>query len=219
LRAPKRHVPEFEKSDSYLDLGEFRYILWINHAFQKIREVPGHIVEVGVARGRNAILFGNLLKLYSEDDVRNYFGFDTFSGYSEADYERDPHLPRGAWTDLSFGFVSRRLVSAKVDHCCFLYEGDVRETAPRFLNETTHKRFTPGNFRCALLYIDCNAHAPALAAMRLFRPFMAPGGIVCIDEKRQGGETRALIEFCREAGLSVIRDAVPVSAPAYAVIA
>lgn len=213
-----RPASVFAKDDSYLDFAEFRYMLWINHAFQKIRTVPGHIVEVGVARGRNAVLFGNLLKLYGEDDVRNYFGFDTFQGYAPGDLEHDPHLPKEAWKDLSIEFVNRRLAGAKVDNCCHLFQGDVRQTGLTFLKETTHKRFTPGNFRCALLYIDCNAYDPAIAAMRMFRPHMSPGGVICIDEKRQGGETRALIEFCREAGLNVVRDSVPVSAPAYAVV-
>ena len=182
----KRGNPVFTKSDSYLDFPEFRYILWINHAFQKIRTVPGHIVEIGVARGRNAVLFGNLLKLYQEDDVRNYFGFDTFQGYASQDLAHDPHLPKEAWKDLSVDFVNSRLAAAKVDHCCQLYKGDIRKTGSEFLERTTHKRFTPGNFKCALLYIDCNAYDPALAAMKMFRPYMSPGGIVCIDEKRQG---------------------------------
>jgi len=44
---------------------------------------------------------------------------------------------------------------------------------------------------------------------------MAPGGVICKDEKMQGGETKALTEFCRKYGLEYRKDAGPFSIPAY----
>ena len=83
------------------------------------------------------------------------------------------------------------------------------------MHNTTTDRFQKGNFQAAMLYIDCNAYEPALHAMELFKPFMAPGGLICIDEKMQGGETKALTEFCRKYKLEYRKDDTPFSIPAY----
>ena len=41
------------------------------------------------------------------------------------------------------------------------------------------------------------------------------GAIICIDEKRDGGETRAILEFSQKYNLQVVKDADPFSLPAY----
>ena len=83
--------------DRYLDQAEFRYILWLERTYRLIENVPGHIVEVGVARGRNAVIFGHLIRLTGDDQVRNYYGFDTFEGYTGDDLRRSPHLSAAEW--------------------------------------------------------------------------------------------------------------------------
>jgi hypothetical protein len=51
--------------------------------------------------------------------------------------------------------------------------------------------------------------------MELLKPFMSPGGIICIDEKMQSGETKAFIKFCRKYNLKYREDDSPFSIPAY----
>ncbi len=208
-----KQIYQLPNSDGYLDRREFLYIMAIDRIFQKISKTPGHIVEVGVARGRNAILFGHLVSLSNPDASRHYYGFDTFDGFVEEDLKQNKHLDENRWK-ISREFVEERIRALKLDKVCHLFDGDIRETGPKFLDSGISGH-TPGNFRCALLYIDCNAYGAAKEAMRIFRPHMTPGGIVCIDEKTQGGETEALVEFCREEGLSIKRDSDPFSIPAY----
>ena len=62
---------------------EYLYLLWIVNIFYKSIKVPGHILEIGVAKGRNSILFGKLLELSAEKWTRKYYGFDTFKGYPD----------------------------------------------------------------------------------------------------------------------------------------
>ena len=38
----------------------------------------------------------------------------------------------------------------------------------------------------SLLYIDCNGYLPAISSIEKVYPYIAPGGIICIDEKIQG---------------------------------
>ena len=205
------NVTDLRFDDRYLDKREFRYILWINDVYQKIREVPGHIVELGVARGRNSILFANLIEMHGEAHLRHYYGFDTFSGYTDADLQRDTHLPKDHWTDLSADWVRERVRRAGYAKTCNFIEGDLMETLPAFLKQNP-------KFRAALVYVDCNAYRPSLFAMQTLRDHVAPGGIICIDELRQGGETEALIAFCRETGLEYRKDPGPATVPAYTVI-
>lgn len=205
------HQSDLIHDDRYLDKREFRYILWINEVYRKIQNVPGHVVELGVARGRNSILFANLMEIYGESHLRKYYGFDTFSGYTQEDLNRDTHLPTTAWTSLSAEWVNLRLQRAGYEGNCTLIEGDLVETLPKFLKEMP-------NFRAALVYIDCNAYRPSLFAMETLKKFMAPGGIICIDELRQGGETKALIEFCENNNLQYVKDSSPLTVPAYTMI-
>ena len=212
------YYTDLRKEDQYLDRSEFRYILWLDRIYQKISTVPGHIVEIGVARGRNSIIFGNLIMLNGDDEVRRYYGFDTFEGYREQDLESSRHLSRDAWKYTTAKFVRKRLQSASLSRICSIIQGDVKETAPVFLNQGSSDRHQPGHLRVALLYVDCNAYLPSLTAMEDFKDYMSPGGVICIDEKMQGGETRALIDFCKRHNLEFVKDPSPFSVPAYTVI-
>jgi hypothetical protein len=204
------------KDDSYLDESEFTYLFWLYEAFRKIRNVPGHIVEVGVARGRNSIVFGNLIKLRGEGSTRRYFGFDTFSGYTEEDIRSSPHLSGDHWKDNSKAFVDDRLKRQGLEKICTIIEGDVKETGPEFIAKKGNM-FQANSIAISMLYIDCNAYLPAITSLNLFGEHMSPGGIICIDEKMQGGETKALAEYCRAKQLPFLRDEGPFSMPAYTV--
>ena len=205
----------FKCSDAYLDKEEFKYILWLDRVYSLIKEIPGHIVEIGVARGRNSVIFGHLIKMNGESSTRRYYGFDTFSGYTEDDLKSNKHLSKGSFTNTSLEFVSERLQKTNLSSLCSIIKGDIRDTLPTFLNNTTTERFQKGNIQVAMLYIDCNAYEPALHAMELLKPFMAPRGVICIDEKMQGGETKALTEFCRKYNFKYRKDDSPFSIPAY----
>lgn len=200
--------------DAYLDGEEFKYILWLDRIYQKIQELPGHIVEVGVARGRNAILFGQLIKMNGEDSVRNYYGFDTFDGYVSEDLQSNPHLSAKAWKGISKDYVEGRLKALGLNSVSHLIQGDIKETASRFMQEGA-RRFSSNHMKVALLYIDCNAKEPAQFAMEFFYPHMVNGGIICIDEKRQGGELAALSEFAEKHSLKLQRDAGVFGLPAF----
>lgn len=200
--------------DKYLDQNEFKYILWLDRVFQKIQNVPGHIVEVGVARGRNAVLFGHFIKMHNEQSTRHYYGFDTFDGYTESDMRRSPHLSSDSWKETTLEFVQERVASQGLADVCHVFKGDIKAVANEFV-ATGQLLFNPNKLRIALLYIDCNAYLPAKYSMDFFRPYMMEDGIVCIDEKLQGGETEALVEFCDEHGFTVRKDSGPFAIPAY----
>jgi hypothetical protein len=204
-------VAGYWDDQKYLEKTEFKYVLWLYEVYKKIHRVPGHVVELGVAYGRNAIIFSHLIHMHNEQDIRQYIGFDTFDGYTDDTLMTDKHLSATAWKNISIEKVKERIRKAGDFRNCTLIKGDLTVTLTEYLK--AHP-----DFRAALLYVDCNAYSPALKGMRLLKEFMSPGGVICIDEKRQGGETRALIEFCKENNLKFVKDISPFSIPAYTVI-
>jgi len=194
--------PAKEIKDSDLE-----YLLWICSIYVKLNSIPGHIAEVGVASGRNAVLFGRLIKIFGDTSTRQYIGFDTFDGYTQNDLSRDAHLARGheRWKAFSKNEVLKRCSINGVEDLVELFEGDASIEVPRILKEHKGKKFQPNKARFALIYIDCNAYSPAINSLRAFLPYLMPRAYIVIDEKLQGGETEALIDFAKESHLSIVK--------------
>ena len=72
------------------------------------------------------------------------------------------------------------------------------------------KKFQKNKAKFALLYIDCNAYLPAVASMQNFLPYMTPGAYIVIDEKIQGSETEAILNFAKKNDLTVERESINV---------
>ncbi len=176
---------------------ELEYLLWITNIYLKIKNIPGHIAEIGVADGRNAVLFGRLIKMHNDQSVRQYIGFDTFSGFTSNDLERDNHLDKNRWKNNSKKKVLERCERNNVSELIEIFEGDAIDTVPKILKNHKGKKFQSGKAVFALLYIDCNAYLPAIKSMENFLPFMAPGGFIVVDEKLQGSETEAILNFAK----------------------
>jgi len=178
---------------------DLEYILWISNLYLQVINTPGHIAEVGVANGRNTILFSRLIQMHGDSSIRQYLGFDTFDGFTNDDLERDEHLAQtnNRWKAFSKKGVLERCVTNGVENEVEIFEGDATSMIIKVLSSHNGKKFQPGKARFALVYIDCNAYRPALKSMEAFLPHMSPGSIFAIDEKLQGGETEAMLEFAK----------------------
>lgn len=208
ITTKKATTQSYWDDQKYLEKSEFKYVLWLYEIYKRIHEVPGHIVELGVAYGRNTIIFSHLMQMHNEQDIRKYIGFDTFDGYTDQTLATDKQLSSAAWKNISIEKIRQRISVAGDFKNYEFIKGDLNETLAEYLKQHP-------DFRAALLYVDCNAYQPALNGMNLMKEFMSPGGIICIDEKRQGGETKALIQFCKENNLRFMKDPSPFSIPAY----
>ena len=184
---------------------EYLYMTWISLVFTKAIKVPGHIVEIGVASGRNSIIFGKFLDITSEKFVRKYYGFDTFDGYSKDTFSNNPWLKKDSWKGDIFTkrHVENRVKENGFNNICSFIQGDCRESIPDFLNNYEDNMINKNEIKIALLYIDCNAYEPALYCLNTLYPYITPGGIIAIDETIQGGETKALIEFAKKQNLKL----------------
>jgi len=186
-----------------IDDFELEYLLWISNIYLRIKNIPGHIAEIGVADGRNAILFGRIIKMHNDQFIRQYIGFDTFEGFIDRDLTRDNHLDKISWKNNSRKRVLERCYDNNVGHLVEIFEGDASKIVPNILKNHRGYKFQKGKAKFALLYIDCNAYIPALDSMEHFLPYMVPGGFIVIDEKTQGGETEAILEFAKKNSLKL----------------
>ena len=184
---------------------DLEYLLWISNLYLKIKYVPGHIAEIGVADGKNTVLFGRLIKIHNDQSVRQYIGFDTFDGFTNEDLARDKHLDKARWKDNSRNSVLKRCQDNDVEELVEIFEGDALNLVPNVLKDHKGKKFQKGKAKFALLYCDCNAYIPAIKSMENFLPHMVPGGFIVIDEKLQGSETEAILDFAKKQNLKVQR--------------
>ena len=183
--------------------------------YKKILPVPGHIVEVGVYRGRTTILFAYLIELFGEvSRDRNIYGFDTFQGHPHEQVVEEGNESVAKFENTSLDFVREVMRRANATEYVHFIEGDVVHTLPIFL--ANHP-----DFKVALLYNDCNLYTPTKAVLENLLPRMQPGGIIYLDSYNnpsQHGETRAADEVLSRYGLVLQKDLPPLSQPAYCVI-
>ena len=201
-----RYIAKNQPSQIISDM-DLEYLLWISNIYLRIKNIPGHIAEVGVYDGRNSVLFGKLIKLYNEQSVRQYIGFDTFEGFTERDLGRDGLLKvhKNKFKDCSLEGVKKRCFDNNVEDIVEFFKGDCVNSVPEILKNHKGKKFQKGHGKFALLYIDCNAFFPAIESMQNFFPYMVPGGYIVIDEKKQWGETSAIINFAKKHSLKIER--------------
>lgn len=183
---------------------EIRYLMMMVRLYHEIRDVPGHIVEVGVADGRNAVIFGRLIKLSGDRGVRQYLGFDTFNGYLDRDLARNFSLNSSSFRGISIDSVKDRCNRSDLHGVVEFVQGDAKLSVEKKMREGGI-RFRPGKAVIAMVYVDCNTYIPAKAALEACFPHMVPGSLIVVDEKIQGDETQALVDFCSENQLRVKR--------------
>ena len=202
------NVNEVENNQTYLHEEEFTYILHLYELYKMTKNTPGHIVEIGVANGRNSIIFGQLINKFGDNSTKKYHGIDTFDGYVEKDLEKQKYLDKNAWKDIDFNSVNKRLESLGLGNICQLYKLDAYEIKEKFINQGGFQ-FQPDSLLVSLLYIDCNSYGAAKHSIDSLMPYMSKGSVIAIDEKRLGGETKALKEIANDYDLTLEKNLFP----------
>ena len=121
---------------------------------------------------------------------------------------------RERWSNNSKNFVDERIKKFNLQDTCFTVEGDIVESLPEFL-KSPNSRFSSTSFYCRLIYVDTSAYDPAKLSIEVLFEYLVPGGILAIDQKKQGGEWKAIVEFATENNLELITASKYNSTPAY----
>jgi hypothetical protein len=166
-----------------------RYVRYFCHLLYLVREVPGAIVECGVASGNSLAILAALNR--SEPYPRRIYGYDSWRGLPEpAEHElrgqnREPHAGQFA-SDMSM--VYARLAQWRLGPgAVSLIPGRLEHTLPAC-----------DVGQIALLHVDVDLYASYLVVLENLWDRVQPGGVVAYDEYRDPpypGATRAIDEF------------------------
>ena len=184
--ATRQHITRFVETLRYWEL---------------ICDVPGNILECGVAGGNFLFAMAHFSSIYEPHHyTRKIVGFDTFEGFTQPSKEdltsSAKHMISGGLCYDSFEYLSEAIDLfdqnrqigniSKIN----LYKGDVTETLPKYLSDHPSSVI-------ALLHLDLDLYAPTKKVLELAIDRMPKGAIVIFDEINHDdypGETIAVIE-------------------------
>lgn len=187
---------------SYLRRQTLAKVLWWEHLYQQIVDVPGCILEFGVHFGTSMSTLMSLRGLHEPYNYqRDIVGFDTFQGFSvvaDADQSGDLHWSTGEYATPA-GFadhlsevlqIQERMSPLAHIRRHELVVGDASETFPRWLAEHPEQLV-------ALVILDMDVYEPTANVLSAVQPRLTRGSIVVLDElasKAFPGETQAFME-------------------------
>lgn len=171
------------------------------HIYNLIKDVPGSIVECGVAAGFGLFSFAHFCSIFETYHyTRKVIGFDTFAGF-EGITEQDKtsqaaHLTAGGLhfdsyktLDAAKGLYDQNRALGHIPKI-ELIKGDISKTLPQYLEENPH-------LVVGLLYLDMDIYKPTLDTIKLLWDRVPRGGVIAFDEinhRDYPGETIAAIE-------------------------
>lgn len=169
--------------------------------YKMIKDVPGSILECGIADGFGLMSFAHFCSIFEGyHHTRKVIGFDTFDGFSELLAEDKTsnavHMKRGGLRHDSYSILQGAIrlynQNRPLGHIekVQLVKGDASKTIPAFLKENPY-------LVIALLYLDMDLYQPTKDALRLLAGRIPKGGMICFDEINHPdypGETLAVME-------------------------
>lgn len=196
---------------------DITYFLERYEIYKLISEVPGCILECGVAGGFGLMAFAHFASIFEPYHyLRRIIGFDTFEGFPELSEQdktsKAAHMKPGGLDHGGYEVLKEaiRLYDAnralghigKVE----LVKGDICRTLPAFIEANP-------SLVVGLLYLDMDLYRPTADALRLLVDRIPRGGIIAFDELNHPdypGETIAAME---ELGIGSLRlRRLPISA-------
>jgi hypothetical protein len=192
------NITNIKWSDKIITRDQVDYITALNELYNEVENIPGHIIELGVGRARNAIIFGSLIKKKQQEKFKKYFGFDTFDNFPNEDLKESPHLYPLKLTELDkYEYIKDFIFANKLEDVITLIKGDIINTLPKFLVNAENK-YNFDKLLISLVYIDCNSYRAASFSLDNLKRYFSKGTLIVVDESRLGDETLALKNFCDE---------------------
>ncbi|MGD0960002.1 MAG: TylF/MycF/NovP-related O-methyltransferase [Methylomonas sp.] len=161
--------------------------LVLNEIYQRIKDIPGQLLEFGTWWGQNLILLENLRAIHeSFNKQRVIVGFDTFNGYtalSDKDKKSDVWKENSYNTGINYVTYLKELLAAHegsnalghISGCHRLIVGDVEKTAPQYFIDHPETIV-------AFAYFDMALYKPTRIALEAIKPHLISGSILLLDE-------------------------------------
>lgn len=169
--------------------------------WEMIRNIPGNILECGVAGGSFLFSMAHFSSIYEPHHyTRKIIGFDTFEGFttpSSQDLSSGAkHMIEGGLCYDSYEYLSEAIKIYDQNRMIgnlpkvSLHKGDICDTLPKYLSE--HPSAT-----ISLLHLDLDLYSPTKKVLELTIDRMPKGSIIVFDEINNDdypGETIAVME-------------------------
>jgi hypothetical protein len=186
--------------------------LFLNEAYNMIKDIPGVIMEFGIWWGQNLVFFENLRAVYEPfNQTRRVIGFDTFKGYTGISKQ-----DKASETIKAGGYAVSENYQSYLDELIDFHEknnvlkgvkkhetvaGDVSVSLPRYLKSNPE-------IVVALAYIDLAIYEPIKTCLTALRPHLIPGSVIVMDEFNNPdypGATKAFREAFSEVEFEATR--------------
>ena len=161
--------------------------LVLSDIYQRIKGIPGQIMEFGTWWGQNLVLMENLRAIHEPfNKQRVIVGFDTFEGYTPLSTK---DKSSEVWNEHSYstgrdyiGYLRELLAvhegSNVLGHLTGIHrlvEGDVSVTAPQYFAQHPETIV-------AFAYFDMALYEPTKAALVALKPHLVSGSVILFDE-------------------------------------
>ena len=194
---------EFE-NNFYLssDITRISKILARYELFKMVLELPGEIIDLGVAKGVSLIKFATFRELFSSPYQKKIIGFDMFGEFPETGYEPDKKhirrdLKRFGRESISQDQLNSVLQRKGIDRHIELVQGNIVETVPKYLE--SHPEL-----RVSLINLDVDIFEPSVVVLEKLYPRIVRGGVMILDDYGvYPGETKAVDEYFRDMDVEI----------------
>jgi hypothetical protein len=185
----------------FLNSKNLSRILFMDHLFQQVVDVPGVVMEFGTRWGQNLALFSALRGIYDPfNRHRKIIGFDTFKGFpsvTKKDGNSEMMVPGGL--HLTEGY--QKYLESVLDYHEHesplshikkfeLRAGDAVVEIDKYFKEFPETIV-------ALAFFDFDLYEPTKKCLEALRPHLVKGSVLGFDELNDHdspGETAALME-------------------------
>jgi hypothetical protein len=185
-------------------------IITLHHIYERIKNIPGTIMEFGVWFGQNLVLLENLRAIHEPfNKQRKIVGFDTFDGYeglSVQDKQSIVFDKNSYNTGAEYQSYLNKLLEIHEGSNILGNVRNIHETIKGNVNHTVPHYFktNPGTL-VAFAYFDMGLYEPTKAALTAILPHTVPGSIILFDEltwPESPGEAVAFKEIIRAKNIS-----------------
>ena len=189
-----KNVPTNHKINNlglYIKTGSLAHILFMNEAYNLIKNIPGIIMEFGVWYGANLILFENLRAIHEPfNKLRKIVGFDTFNGYpAKSRSSEDLSAEKAGYLDKDIYALDKDYTNFLKDTIEFhennnvlnhikkneIVKGNVEDTLPIYLKDNPSTVI-------AFVYLDLALFKSTKFVIENILPYLIKGSVIMFDE-------------------------------------
>ncbi len=164
--------------------------------YNKIKNLPGEIVECGVFKGSSLSQFIKLRSLFGNAYSQKIFAFDTFDTFPKKCSDDDKiylkkFLDVAGDKSIKKSILIKLLKDLKLYENLDLIKGNILDTVPKFVKSNK-------NLKISLLHVDVDTYQPTKIALENFFPLVVKKGIIILDDYGAfPGANKAIDEFIK----------------------